>query len=125
MKQRTRFLLIILLVIINALIVIQPTQGKETLDVEARRASIDEPFSALIFKIMSDPHVGTLSFFRIYSGKTKIGSTVYNSTKGEEERISFFRKGIVGDWKNHFSKGDLKFFYRKAKYVLNRLGYII
>jgi len=60
----------------------------KTLDVETRRASNDEPFSALVFKIMNDPYVGTLSFFRIYSGKTKIGSTVYNSIKGEEERIS-------------------------------------
>ena len=60
----------------------------KTLDVETRRASSDEPFSALVFKIMNDPYVGTLSFFRIYSGKTKLGATVYNSTKGGEERIS-------------------------------------
>ena len=69
---------------------IPPVKGyhPKTLDVEIRKASNEEPFSALVFKIMNDPYVGTLSFFRIYSGKTKIGSTVYNSTKGEEERIS-------------------------------------
>jgi elongation factor G len=69
---------------------IPPVKGyhPKTLDIETRRAANDEPFSALVFKIMNDPYVGTLSFFRIYSGKTKIGSTVYNSTKGGEERIS-------------------------------------
>jgi elongation factor G len=69
---------------------ILPVRGyhPKTLDVETRRASKDEPFSALVFKIMNDPYVGTLSFFRIYSGKTKLGATVYNSTKGSEERIS-------------------------------------
>jgi elongation factor G len=60
----------------------------KTLDVETRSASSDEPFSALVFKIMNDPYVGTLSFFRVYSGKTKLGATVYNSTKCGEERIS-------------------------------------
>jgi elongation factor G len=69
---------------------IPPVKGyhPKTLDVETRRASKDEPFSALVFKIMNDPYVGTLSFFRVYSGKTKLGATVYNSTKGSEERIS-------------------------------------
>jgi elongation factor G len=69
---------------------IPPVKGyhPKTLDVERRKASNDEPFSALVFKIMNDPYVGTLSFFRIYSGKTKLGATVHNSTKGEEERIS-------------------------------------
>jgi len=59
-----------------------------TLDVETRKASDDEPFSALVFKIMNDPYAGTLSFFRVYSGKTKVGAPVYNATKEEEERIS-------------------------------------
>jgi len=59
-----------------------------TLEVEERRASEDEPFSALVFKIMNDPYVGTLAFFRVYSGKARIGTSVYNSTKGEEERLS-------------------------------------
>lgn len=69
---------------------IPPVKGyhPRTFDVETRKASDEEPFSALVFKIMNDPFIGTLSFFRVYSGKTKAGSTLYNSTKGEEERIS-------------------------------------
>ena len=59
-----------------------------TLDVETRKASDEEPFSALVFKIMNDPYAGTLSFFRVYSGKTKLGATVYNASKEQEERIS-------------------------------------
>ena len=52
-----------------------------------RRASDDEPFSALIFKIMTDPFVGQLAFLRVYSGQLKSGSTVYNSSSGAKERI--------------------------------------
>jgi elongation factor G len=52
-----------------------------TLDRETRKASDEEPFSALVFKIMNDPYSGTLSFFRVYSGKTKVGASVYNATK--------------------------------------------
>ncbi|MFB0566612.1 MAG: elongation factor G [Candidatus Aminicenantaceae bacterium] len=63
-------------------------QHPRTFDVETRRVSEDEPFSALVFKIMNDPYVGNLAFFRVYSGKSRIGSQVYNSTKGEEERIN-------------------------------------
>ncbi len=59
-----------------------------TLDKEKRKASDEEPFSALVFKIMNDPYAGTLSFFRVYSGKTKVGASVYNATKEEEERIT-------------------------------------
>jgi len=59
-----------------------------TFDIEQRKASDDEPFSALVFKIMNDPYAGTLSFFRVYSGKTKVGASVYNATKDEEERIT-------------------------------------
>ena len=55
---------------------------------EERKASDEEPFSGLVFKIMNDPYVGSLSFFRVYSGKTRIGSSVYNSTKGQEERVT-------------------------------------
>jgi len=52
-----------------------------------RKASDDEPFSALAFKIMTDPFVGQLCFFRVYSGIITAGSYVYNSTKDKKERI--------------------------------------
>ena len=52
-----------------------------------RHSSDEEPFSALAFKIMTDPFVGKLAFFRVYSGTLKSGSYVYNSTKGKRERI--------------------------------------
>ncbi len=54
---------------------------------EVRLSSDDEPFSALAFKIMTDPFVGKLCFFRVYSGVLKSGSTVYNSVKGNNERV--------------------------------------
>ncbi|GIV15083.1 MAG: elongation factor G [Armatimonadota bacterium] len=54
---------------------------------EARYPSDDEPFTALAFKIMSDPFVGKLTYFRVYSGTLSKGSTVYNATKGKKERI--------------------------------------
>ena len=53
-----------------------------------READVDEPFSALAFKVMTDPYVGKLCFFRVYSGKLENGSYVYNSTKGKRERLS-------------------------------------
>ncbi|NLY20200.1 MAG: elongation factor G [Tissierellia bacterium] len=52
-----------------------------------RVASDDEPFSALAFKIVTDPYVGKLAYFRVYSGSIKAGSYVYNSSKGKRERI--------------------------------------
>ena len=52
-----------------------------------RHASDDEPFSALAFKIATDPYVGKLCFFRVYSGKVEKGTAVFNSTKGKNERI--------------------------------------
>jgi elongation factor G len=52
-----------------------------------RKADDNEPFSALAFKIMVDPFVGKLCFFRVYSGKIQAGSYVYNSTKGKRERL--------------------------------------
>ena len=52
-----------------------------------RKPSDSEPFTALAFKIMTDPFVGRLSFFRVYSGVLKSGSYVYNSTKGKRERL--------------------------------------
>ncbi|MGQ9673705.1 MAG: elongation factor G [Candidatus Aminicenantales bacterium] len=59
-----------------------------TLALETRKASDAEPFSALVFKIMTDPFLGSLAYFRVYSGKIKVGSMVFNATKGEEERVS-------------------------------------
>jgi elongation factor G len=58
------------------------TQAEET-----RIAADEQPFSALAFKIVTDPFVGTLTFFRVYSGYLTSGSSVYNSTKGRRERI--------------------------------------
>jgi elongation factor G len=52
-----------------------------------RKASDDEPFSALAFKILNDPFVGQLTFFRVYSGTLESGTAVLNSTKGKRERI--------------------------------------
>ncbi|MCI8808808.1 MAG: elongation factor G [Oscillibacter sp.] len=54
---------------------------------DERPADDNAPFSALAFKIMTDPYVGRLSFFRVYSGHLKTGSTVLNSTKGVKERV--------------------------------------
>jgi elongation factor G len=55
--------------------------------VATRKASDDEPFSALAFKIATDPFVGTLTFFRVYSGTLQSGDTVLNSVKGKKERV--------------------------------------
>ncbi|MBU1034884.1 elongation factor G [Patescibacteria group bacterium] len=55
--------------------------------IEERPASDDAPFAALAFKVMADPFVGKLVFFRVYSGKLAAGSYVYNTTTGERERI--------------------------------------
>jgi elongation factor G len=62
---------------------INPETGKE----EERKASDSEKFAALAFKIAADPYVGTLTYFRVYSGFLTTGSYVYNSTTGEKERI--------------------------------------
>ena len=67
---------------------IPPIQGvKPNGDEDSRPASDEAPFAALAFKIMTDPYVGKLAFFRVYSGVLKSGSYVYNSTKGRKERI--------------------------------------
>ena len=55
--------------------------------VAERQASDDEPFAALAFKVMTDPYVGKLTYFRVYSGSLKAGSYVYNSTKDKRERV--------------------------------------
>jgi elongation factor G len=60
-----------------------PNSGEET----ERHSSDEEPFSALAFKIMTDPYVGKLAFFRVYSGVLKTGTYVYNAAKGKRERI--------------------------------------
>ena len=62
---------------------VDPDTGEE----DERAASDELPFSALAFKIMADPFVGRLSFFRVYSGTLASGSYVFNSTKGKKERI--------------------------------------
>ena len=62
---------------------INPNTEKE----EVRHASDEEPFSALAFKIMTDPFVGKLAFFRVYSGTINSGSYIFNSTKGKRERL--------------------------------------
>ena len=54
---------------------------------EERKSSDEEPFAALAFKIMTDPYVGRLSFFRVYSGTLTTGSSVLNATKGKRERM--------------------------------------
>jgi len=59
----------------------------KTLEHEQRSPSDDEPFAALAFKIMTDPYVGKLTFFRVYSGTLKAGTYVYNSTKEKGERL--------------------------------------
>ncbi|HEY8363190.1 MAG TPA: elongation factor G [Tissierellaceae bacterium] len=61
--------------------------GVNSEEEEERISSDDEPFSALAFKIVSDPFVGKLAYFRVYSGTLKSGSYIYNSTKGKKERI--------------------------------------
>ncbi len=70
---------------------IPPTEGFDPKDREKkifRRPADDEPFTALAFKVASDPFVGKLCFFRVYSGSLKSGSYVLNSSTGERERIS-------------------------------------
>ena len=59
----------------------------DTDEEEDRESDDNEPFSALAFKIMTDPYVGKLCFFRVYSGKIEAGTTAYNSTKGQRERF--------------------------------------
>ena len=62
---------------------VNPDTGEE----DERPASDEAPFSALAFKIMTDPFVGKLCYFRMYSGKINAGETVYNSTRGKRERL--------------------------------------
>jgi elongation factor G len=69
---------------------VPPVEGTAVGDptqVLTRTASDSEPFAALVFKIMTDPYVGQLAFFRVYSGKLAAGESVYNVAKGRKERI--------------------------------------
>ncbi|MEU8794785.1 elongation factor G [Streptomyces sp. NPDC048643] len=69
---------------------VEAIEGHDVKDAELvikRKPSIDEPLSALAFKIMSDPHLGKLTFVRVYSGRLETGTAVLNSVKGKKERI--------------------------------------
>jgi len=67
---------------------VPPVKGENDRgQVDARRPVDDEPFAALAFKIMTDPYVGQLTFFRVYSGVLNSGDTVYTSVRGRKERI--------------------------------------
>ena len=69
---------------------IPPVEGilPGTEEVVTRKPELDEPFSGLIFKLMTDPYVGSLNFIRVYSGVLKSGSYALNSTRGTKERVS-------------------------------------
>ncbi|MDD8025668.1 MAG: elongation factor G [Acidobacteriota bacterium] len=71
---------------------VPPIQGlhPKSRQVETRRASDDEPFSALVFKVQNDPYMGNLAYFRVYSGKAHVGSILYNPVKDEEEKAARF-----------------------------------
>ena len=62
---------------------VDPATGNEV----TRQASDDEPFSALAFKVVSDPFVGRLVYFRVYSGRIKVGAQIYNASKSQRERL--------------------------------------
>ncbi|NNN37249.1 elongation factor G [Streptomyces sp. S3(2020)] len=69
---------------------VEAIEGHDVKDPEVvvkRKPSVDEPLSALAFKIMSDPHLGKLTFVRVYSGRLETGTAVLNSVKGKKERI--------------------------------------
>jgi elongation factor G len=69
---------------VGAVTGIDPKTGEEA----SREPSDNAPFAALAFKVMNDPHIGQLTYFRVYSGKITSGSYVYNSTKDKKERVS-------------------------------------
>ncbi|MHB0912285.1 MAG: elongation factor G [Armatimonadota bacterium] len=76
---------------------------------EKRAASDSEPFSAQVFKTLADPYVGKLTYFRVYSGVLKSDSHIYNSTKGQEERIGqvYFLKGKQQEAVSEVHAGDI------------------
>jgi elongation factor G len=67
----------------------QPVSGENpnTLEREERAPSVEEPFSAVIFKIMTDPYAGKLAFFRVYSGKIRTGDSILNVSKDRQDRV--------------------------------------
>lgn len=69
---------------------IRPVAGQhpKTGATETRPASDEAPFAGLVFKIANDPFLGNLAYFRVYSGKARVGQSIYNATKGEEEKLS-------------------------------------
>jgi elongation factor G len=71
---------------------IPPVEGlhPKTRQLETRSASDEEPFSALVFKLQNDPFLGSLAYFRVYSGKARAGSIFYNANKDDEERPAKF-----------------------------------
>ncbi|WP_290776565.1 elongation factor G [Anaerofustis sp.] len=90
---------------VPAMIGHDPKTGEEM----ERHPSDDEPFSALAFKIMSDPFVGKLAFTRVYSGTLNSGSYVYNSTKGKKERVGRILRMHANDRKqiDEIRTGDI------------------
>jgi len=76
---------------------IPPVKGfhPKTQKEESRKASDDEPFSGLVFKIQTDPYVGSLSYLRVYSGTVRKGQNVYNSKHGKRERIGRLLKMLA------------------------------
>ncbi len=64
-----------------------PKKTEEEDVIEERESDVDAPFAALAFKVVTDPYVGKLTYFRVYSGNIEAGSYVYNSTKGKRERL--------------------------------------
>ena len=97
---------------------------------EDRHASDDEPFSALAFKIMTDPYVGRLSFFRVYSGTLNTGSSVLNATKGKRERVGRLlqmhanhREDLETVYSGHLTTGSSVL--NSTKNVKERIGRIL
>jgi len=77
-------------------------------DTEEKR-TFDGPFSAIVFKTIADPYVGKLTYFRVYSGSMKSDSTVYNSTKGRDERVGqvYFVRGKHQEATSEVGAGDI------------------
>jgi elongation factor G len=90
---------------------VPPVTGKDARTGEEVTRSTDpgEPFAALAFKIAADPFVGTLAFFRVYSGTLKTGSYIYNSSKGQKERVGRILQMHANHREeiDHVSAGDI------------------